>query len=377
LVFGYDVPSAQSVRDLFAQGQAALENHRDQAAFDVFRRLLAEGVRSAPVYSNLGVACLRLGWQEKAIAYFKEAKKLTPSTNGIDLNLGLAFYRHHDFEEAVKQFTVVLAEQPQNMQAHYLCGVSYYMLDEYRPAVNELIPLEDRQGWNLEYFFVLGVSLGQLKRLDESRHAFGRMIEIGGDIPQLHVLLAQAYLALSDDGKALQQVDRAISADPHLSFAHYYRGIIRERNGQKAAAMGDFQQETKLAPNEPWSYEHLGSLLLGENRTHEAISILRDGVYHNPDVSKLLIALAKAYLHENQAAQALPLLLRALTLEPRNGSFHYQIGRTYAMLGDQVNARKEMQLAAQLIKKYNQQQVHDFSADRSLKQPTFAAPISP
>jgi len=367
---------AENARALFAQGQHALVNHRYQTALDIFRALLANGVRSAPVYSNLGVAYQRLEMQKEAIASFQKAKELDPSLSGIDLNLGLAFYKHHDFEEAVKQFTAVLAAEPQNTQARYLRGVSYYMLNQYKSAVNELLSVENSQRSNLEYFFVMGVSLGQLKRTEDSKQAFSRMLELGGHTPQLHVLLAQAYLALNDDRNALEQTNRAISIDPQFPFAHYYHGLIYERAGQKAVALEDFEQETKLSQGEPWAYEHIGNLLISENKTPEAISILRDGVANNPDVSKLLVALSKAYLQASRPAEALPLIQKALAIEPRNGSFHYQLSRTYSLLGKRLKAREEMQLAARLIKNYDRQQVRDFSEAEALKQPAYASTAS-
>ena len=116
---------AEGAHSLFTQGQQALVNHRDQTALDIFRALLARGIRSAPVYSNLGVAYQRLGLQNEAITSFQEAKKLDPSLSGIDLNLGLAFYKHHDFEEGVKQFTAVLVAQPSpKTHRHAICAES-------------------------------------------------------------------------------------------------------------------------------------------------------------------------------------------------------------------------------------------------------------
>ena len=48
-------------RALFAEGQRDLSAHRDAEARRVFHRLLAGGMKTAPVYSNLGIACLRAG----------------------------------------------------------------------------------------------------------------------------------------------------------------------------------------------------------------------------------------------------------------------------------------------------------------------------
>ena len=62
-------------------------------------------------------------------------------------------------------------------------------------------------------------------------------------------------------------------------------------------------------------------------------------------------------------------------MEPGNGSFHYQLGRIYSLLGQPVESRKEMQLAARLIKNYNQQQVRELSADESIKHPAYASDV--
>ena len=81
---------------LIEHGQKALAEKQYAAAEQDFTRLLQLGVRTAPVYSNLGVAYLRLGKFDKAIQMLQQAQKLAPNVAGIRLNLGLAYFRERE-----------------------------------------------------------------------------------------------------------------------------------------------------------------------------------------------------------------------------------------------------------------------------------------
>jgi Flp pilus assembly protein TadD len=112
LMFGQ--PSGPNdAKEVFERGQHALEAGRYADAEREFGRLLQMGVRSAPVYSNLGVAYLRAGKRAAAIRMLKEAKKLAPAMTGIDLNLGLAYYEQREFKTAAPYFAAVLSADPE------------------------------------------------------------------------------------------------------------------------------------------------------------------------------------------------------------------------------------------------------------------------
>src|SRR5690242_6291852 len=116
-------------KDVFERGQRALSAGKYADAERDFDRLLQMGVRSAPVYTNLGVAYLRAGNIEGAIRMLKEAKRLAPSTSGIDLDLGLAYYKRREFKQAAPYFAAVLSADPASIQAHYLEGICHFMMD--------------------------------------------------------------------------------------------------------------------------------------------------------------------------------------------------------------------------------------------------------
>lgn len=330
-----EAPDPEAV---FEQGQRALSLGQYATAETQFRRLLAQGVRSAAVFSNLGVAYLRTGKLDPAIEAFRQARKLAPQMTGVDLNLGLAYYRKHEFKEATGYFAAVLNTDPANVQAHYLKGVCHFMMDEFGPAVDAFLPIIDRERDDLEYLFMLGISYGKLKKNADSERIFARLIVLGGDSPHLHLLLGKARMALEDYEKAREELARAAAA-PDLPYAHYYLGILDERQGKVEQATAEFLKEIQITPSDLWAYEELTKIKLEKGDITRAIALLEKAIRLNPAEPKLMGSLAKAYLQKSEPQRAVPLLKSAIELEPNNAGFHYQIGRAYLKAGTARGSR--------------------------------------
>jgi tetratricopeptide (TPR) repeat protein len=354
-------------RASFAQGQQDLLTHRDAEALEIFRHLLAVGVKTAPVYSNLGVAYLRAGQIDQAVNSLEEAKQLAPNLPGIDLNLGLARYHQREYALAVGSLTTHLKRSPDSIQARFLKAVCSYMMNDYQSAASGFMLLSDSQ-FSIDYFFMLGISLGQLKRKAESEEAFAKMIAAGADGPEVHVLLAQADLALHESGQAENEIAKAMAIRPDTPFAHYFRGRIYETRGEKARALKDFEQETKVSPQEVWAFEHVGAIRLEQGDSTGAVQILQLGLAHNPRSAALMNALARAYLLLNDFQAAVELLQRAIEEDPQNGGLHYQLARAYKKTGQDSAASNELLRADRLYKDADRRQVAAFSEEQRLKQ---------
>jgi tetratricopeptide (TPR) repeat protein len=354
-------------KDVFERGQRALAAGRYADAERDFDHLLQMGLRSAPVYTNLGVAHLRAGNIEGAIRMLKEAKKLAPAMTGIDLNLGLAYYKQREFKQAAPYFAAVLSADPTNIQAHYLNGICHFMMDEFDATVSALGPIEDREQNDLEYLFMLGISYGKLKRASDAQRIFARLVEAGGDTPHLHLLLGKAYLALDDYQNAQTELEKNAASDSRLPYSHYYLGMLYQKLGKSDAAAAEFEKETEISPNDPWAYEEFSKIKLDQGDTSAAISLLEKAVARNPDAPTLQAALAKGYVEASQPQRAIPRLKHAIELDPKNGNYHYQLGRAYLKAGRQREASAEMATARQLQVRVLKGQMEALSRDRSFE----------
>lgn len=329
------------VQAIFAHGEKALADKQYPAAREDFSRLLRLGVHTAPVYSNLGVVYLRSGRPDEAIKMLQSAEKLAPAVAGIRLNLGLAYFREREFKVASRYFGEALSLQPDHLQARYLQGICSFMTDDFQGAADSLQPLYAQEATDLEYLFMLGISDGMLKRTEEAQQVFAQLVKAGGDTPHLHLLLGKAYLALGDLNAADEELKKA-SKDGPLPYAHYYRGIVAQKQGEVDHAAEEFAQEVALVPNNPWAFKELAIIKVDQGDVKGATHLLERGVSHNPDTPDLYAALGRTYLQTANPRSAVPVLKRAISLDPRNGTYHFQLARAYQAEGLPQKAAEEM-----------------------------------
>jgi tetratricopeptide (TPR) repeat protein len=361
-------PEARDAKTIFEHGQRALSEGRYSLAEQDFDQLLRMGVRSASTYANLGVVYIRTNRLDAAIKALDRAKELAPAMTGIDLNLGLAYFKKREFKKAAPYFGHVISADPGNLQACYLKGISDFMTDDFAAAVDALAPIMDREHDDLEYLFMLGTSYGMLKRTDDSRQVFERLVGAGGDTPHLHLLLGKAYLALGQHEKAESELERAIVGE-RLPYAHYYLGVLDRQLGKLDSAAAEFEKEVEIAPGNPWAYKDLSVIKLDQADVRGAIVLLENGIARNPDTPDLLAALGRAYLQVPNPERAIQVLRHAIALDPKNSSYHYQLGRAYLKAGRRQEVRAEMARAQALMNDVAQSQMELLSRDRSTQAP--------
>ncbi|MBI3185660.1 MAG: tetratricopeptide repeat protein [Myxococcales bacterium] len=86
--------------------------------------------------------------------------------------------------------------------------------------------------------------------------------------------------------EASEALSRAIELDAGNAEAHYWRGVVRARLGDKAAAVEDFQRAVELHRDYAEAYDYLGYLLIDAGRLDEAIANLDRLIALRPEYQK-------------------------------------------------------------------------------------------
>ena len=327
-----------------------MENGDLDGAEKAFRRVIAIDPNSAGAYSNLGVIAMRRKDWDHALKLLEKAAKLAPKVSGVRLNIGLVYYRQGDYEAAIPRLASVLRDQPDSQQARYLLGLCKLFTQHYDDAVSLLEPLWPQKSNDLMYLFVLtnAANGGGQKELEEK--ALTRLIELGGDTPEFHLLLGKAYLYRQESDRAIAELERAASLNPDLPFVHLNLGIAYARMRENERAEAEFRKDIAVEPDLPDNYELLGEFYTRAGNESEAEKYFQEALRRSAKMSGSLFGIAKIDLHQGKYAQALESIDAAMRLEPGNPNVHTLRGRILMKMGRRAEAEKELTTAGEINK---------------------------
>jgi tetratricopeptide (TPR) repeat protein len=333
----------------FAKGQAALQAGELDAAETDFRKVTADDPGSGAAYANLGVIAMRRKQWDQALALLQKAEKLDPKVTGIRLNIGLVKYRRGDYAGAIKPLASVVREQPDSQQARYLLGLCNVFTERYADAVAVLEPLWPQQSGDFMYLYVLGIAAHDANRKDLDEKALTRLLEIGGDKPEFHLILGKAYLNREEPEKALPELQRAAAANPNLPFVHFSLAVANLRLDHKEEAEMEFRKDLAVEPDLPDTYEQLGQFYQRAGNNEEAAKLFHEALKRNPQMAASLFGLAKINTQEEKYREALSAIDATLRLAPGSQGAHFLRGQILARLARSEDAQAEFATAKKMV----------------------------
>ena len=198
-----------------------------------------------------------------------------------------SYLREGKVEEAIAEAQAMMAlpERPMYYMPHRL-GVAFVRLGRYEEAVPLLRaalspdPAEQDPRYRQDVYYLLGLALAGTGR----------------------------------DAEAVEAYEAALSLNPDDARTHNNLGVIRERQGDLAAAEHHYREALRSARDFALAYSNLGDLLGRMDRLDEAIAYLQ----------------------------------RAAELAPDNADSHYNLARHLAMAGRNEEAAAHYETAIEL-----------------------------
>src|SRR5580692_3486213 len=317
----------------FEQGQAALQSGDLASAETAFRRVLSVDPQSGAAYANLGVIAMRRKEWDHALALLRKAEKLEPKMSGIRLNIGLVKYRRGDYAGAVAPLASVVRDQPDSQQARYLLGLCHVFTEHYADAVAVLEPLWPLMSNDFTYLYVLDIAAHNAGKGDLDEKALSRLVEVGAQSPEFHLILGKAYLNREEMDKAISELKLAASA----------------RKDDNDRAESEFRKDIAVEPDLPDNYEQLGLLYLQLQKDDEAERSFREALRYNPRQPASLIGLGRIYQRQGKNREALTALDSAEKLVPDNQNVHFVRGQVLLKLGRREEAQTELATSKKLV----------------------------
>lgn len=335
-------------RQIFERGQHSLNAGDLSAAENDFRAVLAREPDNIGAHGNLAVVYMRRKEWKSALAELHAAEKLAPGMPGIHLNIGLVYYRQADYRQAIQPFESALRGQPDSTQARYLLGLCYFFTERYAEAAHTLEPLWPHESDNLNYLYVISISANKAGLADLDRRATSRLIEVGHDSAEFHLIVGKAHVGAGMYDRAMDEFQQAARIDPKLPLVHYFLGTEYRRQNDFEHARQEFLKDIAIVPDVAYDYDELGAVCYALNQIPEAERYFKEALRLDPSLGTSDYGLAKVYKQQGKYAEALNALQAAGAIDPQSSSVYYLRGQVLSAMGRRQEAKSQFDESARL-----------------------------
>ena len=302
-------------------------------------------------YHNLGVVDARASRYSDASNEFAQAAKWNPRIETLDRNWGLAAFRAERFAEAAAPLQRELEKRPHDAEVREMLGVSYYMTNEFARSAETFRPIAAALPDNPGLLYAAGVSLMRAGDSADGSRLLSRMLRLGANSPEVHVMIAQAYSDQSRFADALSELQRALELNPLQPEVHYAIGMIYFKQGKLDDAVREFNAELARNPDSVAAKYQIADVQLQEHRAQEAIPLLNEVLAAKPSYADGHYQLGKALLETGDVAGAIQHLERAAQLQPGEAYAFYQLSLAYRRAGRTDDATKALRTFQELKEK--------------------------
>lgn len=165
-------------------------------------------------------------------------------------------------------------------------------------------------------------------------------------------VVAFDYIVLGDYSDADKWLTKMLEWVPNDADGWYNLGRTKYNENRFAEAVSAFQQCLKLDPKNVKAEDNLGLSFAGMGRNEEAAAAYQQAIaWQEQSLAKNprpYIDLGSLLIDENRSKDAVTLLLQASEIDPRDSKTHELLGKAYTRLEEFPKAQVELEKAIEL-----------------------------
>jgi len=290
----------------FEQGNTAMRRGDAAEAVRDFQQFLRLQPGSAEGHFNLGLALQSAGQLEESLTELRKASSLQPGLHGVRMFTGIVNYKLNHLSAAHDELVRETRLEPRNAAGWMWLGVVELAQNHAEAAATALDKAAALDPGNLDILYHRGRA-----HLLISKESYSAMFKLSPESWRVHEVLGQA------DAEAYREDD----------------------------AISEFRLAIRAAPREPGLNEELGDACWTMGKLQEADDAYAEEIKIDAANAVALYKLGSLRVTRDDAAGGVPLLERALALDPAIGDAHYYLGKADAALGKDDLAIEQFRLA--------------------------------
>jgi tetratricopeptide (TPR) repeat protein len=290
----------------FEQGNDALRKGNATDAVRDFQEFLRLQPDSAEGYFNLGLALQSAGQLNESLVALRKAASLQPSLHGVRLFTGIVNYKLNHLSAAHDELVSETRLEPRNAAGWMWLGVVELAQEHAEAAAAALDKAVALDPTNLDILYHRGRA-----HLLISKESYSAMFKLSPDSSRVYEVLGQS------DAEAYRPDD----------------------------AIADFQLAIRAAPHQPGLNEELGDACWTAGKFQQADDAYAQEIKNDATNAVALYKLGSLRVTRSDAAGGVPLLERALALDPTISDANYYLGKGEVALGKNELAIEHFRLA--------------------------------
>ncbi len=351
-------------------------------ATEAATRLLTKNDKSVAGYKLLAEVALASGSLDDSISQSARALAIAPDDTGaMDLQ-AKAYIKKGLGDEAIRIYSAAIKINKTDPRLY--AGISAALLATNRPsqAVPYLQWVVKTQPKEVPARAMLARALLASKQPTPAAEQAEEIKKLAPDSPEGYELAGFAARDLGNAGKAIFELEQAARKDPQNPRYQIQLGLLYQQNNRPGDASQAFQKaialtpntakerrvladqlfEAKLYPLAVIEYDNVfkldpkqtDALVQGAecyfllNRTEPARNLYLKAIDANPNASVAHFRLGSMHMTAKEFDKAVPRLMLAARIDPRQPLYPALLGDSFSALGDYRSASESYQLATQL-----------------------------
>ena len=206
----------------------------------------------------------------------------------------------------------------------------------------------EKVGKEAQVLFDNGQTALEQARYDDALRAFTRAYVLSTSMPKTAALaqlrIGNVYMAQRKFDAAAASFQRAITSDPGLALAHNNLGEALGELRQYTRALELFNKAMALDAKLLRARYNIGITYGRLNNLKYAEFVFRLLVRDRPDYDLGLDGLAVTLAKSGRASEAIPFHQKAISLNPQEPSYYYNLALSYLILGETEKALEQQKI---------------------------------
>ncbi len=301
---------------------------------------------SADVLLSLAYLAMSRADYEKAEAHLKAAAELIPDAPQLHLAWGRLYRAQHETDKARTALRKALERRPNYPPALYLLGWTYLDEGECDLAVRQFQTLITEQPHATDG--LVGMGFARLCDDDPAKalEYLRKAVKLDPYNEWAHMGLGAAYAAQERWDEARLAHAQALQVGLADATAHRELGSSLYEQDEYEAARAEFEVALRLAPESAANsatYVSLGFLDSLDEDFAQAETHARTALRLDPKSTQAQLALGLDLVRQDKTAEAIPVLKGLIEKEPENSYAHYILGLAYKGEKRFSEARKSLE----------------------------------